>query len=271
MFKLVNVILLTALVSGCARHPAPPASPTPADKKSLVGLWAMLPLKNGIANVVEFRPDDQALLHSFNCENPLVKIGVETSHYAVDENNQTIRLTSPGHDSQLNIVGMVGRVLKLEQPLGFDNESLTFTYLKVKKIVPLCAMYQPRDKSKQTAFKPDDFIAAPAIPARQDLAKYAGKWRDKDAVQLEIVKDKKGQFMLFQAPTDNWRYLFNDVHWVGDELFYQSYAYSEKPELFDHPYHKSQIPHQIRLLPNGKLQMSFVIGGEKSSYELTRE
>lgn len=272
MFKLVNAVLLAALVSGCARPPAPPASPAPVDKKALVGIWAMFPLKNGIANIVEFRADDQVLLHSFNCENPQVKIDVETSHYAVDKGTQTIRLTSPGYDQKLNIVGIVGRVMKLEQPLDFDDESLTFTYLKVTKIVPLCAMYEPKDRSKETAFKPDEFIAAPAIPAHQDLAKYVGKWQnEKNVTQLEIVKDKKGQFTLFHADSENWRYLFNDVHWVGDTLHFQSYAYSEKPELFTYPYHKSQTPEQIRLLPNGKLHVTFDIDGEKSSYELTRK
>jgi hypothetical protein len=121
MFKLVNIVLLAALLSGCAHPPAKPASPAPMDKKALIGLWAMLPLKNGIANVVEFRADDQVLLHSFNCENPLVKIGVETSHYSVNESKQTIRLTSADQDSQLKILGVVGRVMKLQQPIDFTQ------------------------------------------------------------------------------------------------------------------------------------------------------
>lgn len=271
MLKLVNVILLATLISGCAKSPATSASP--ADKNMLVGFWAMLPLKNGIANVVEFRADDQALLHSFNCENPLVEIDVETSHYVVDKNSQTIQLSSPGYKNQLKILGIVGRVMKLEQPLELENESLTFSYLKVTKAVPLCSLYVPKNKNenKETAYKPTDFVASPVIPAHKDLAKYVGKWQEKNATQLEIVKNSKGQYTLFHAPSENWHHLYNDVHWVGDELYFQSYAYSEKPELFSHPYHKSQTPHQIQLLPNGKLRLSFIIGGEKSSYELTRE
>lgn len=271
MFKHVIVVLVVTLLSGCVRPAAQPASPSVVDKKALIGIWAMLPLKNGIANVVEFRADDQALLHSFNCENPQVKMGVEQSHYAVDKSSQTIRLTSSDHVTQLKILGIVGRAMKLKQPIGFENESLTFSYLKVAQVVPLCEMYKPEEKSQKTAFKPGDFIAAPTIPEHKDLEKFVGKWQSKKATQLEIVKDKQGRFTLFQAADDNWRYLFNNVHWVGDELNFNSYAYSEKPKLFDHPFHKSQIPTQIRLLPNDKMRMTIEIDGDKSAFELTRE
>ncbi|MCW2481428.1 hypothetical protein [Candidatus Symbiopectobacterium sp. NZEC135] len=271
MFKHVIVVLLVTLLSGCVRPTAQPASPTAVDKKALIGIWAMLPLKNGIANVVEFRADDQVLLHSFNCENPQVKMGVEQSHYTVEKNSQTIRLTSSGNTTLLKILGIVGRAMKLKQPIGVENESLTFSYLKVAQVAPLCEMYKPRDKSPKTAFKPGDFIAAPAIPEHKDLEKFVGKWQLKKATQLEIVKDKQGRFTLFQAADDNWRYLFNNVHWVGDELNFNSYAYSEKPKLFDHPFHKSQIPTQIRLLPDDKMRMTIDIDGDKSAFELTRE
>lgn len=272
MFNLVIAVLLATLVSGCARSPAHAALPTNVDKNFFVGSWAMIPLKNGIANVVEFREDDQVLLHSFNCETPLVERGVETSHYAINEDHQTIHLTSPGHDTQIKILGTVGRVImKLEQPINLENESQAFNYLKVTKIRPLCELYKPQDKSKKTTFKSGDFIAAPIIPAHPDIEKYTGKWQYKNVTELEIVKDKKGQFMLSWIVDDNWHYLYNGVHWVGDELYFQIYAYSEKPELFDHPVHKSQAPCHISLLPNGKMRMTIELEGKKLSAELMRE
>jgi len=78
---------------------------------------------------------------------------------------------------------------------------------------------------------------------------------------------------LTLSPTFNWlsRQLLHAHKEGGDDLYFQSYAYSEKPDLFTHPYHKSQIPNQIRLLPNGKMRMTFEIGGEKNNVELTRE
>ncbi len=105
MLKLMMIIFFTTLLNGCVHPAGQPTSPPSVDKKALVGLWAMLPLNNGIANVVEFRSDDQVLLHSFNCENPLVKIGVEKSYYTVDKSSQTIRLTSLGHVTQLKFFG----------------------------------------------------------------------------------------------------------------------------------------------------------------------
>lgn len=85
------------------------------------------------------------------------------------------------------------------------------------------------------------------------------------------MKNKQGQFILFQASNENWHRLFNDVRWEGNELHFQSYAYSEKPELFDHPYHKSLIPQQIHLLPNGKLSVSIDLDNDKEHMEWERK
>lgn len=270
MSKFVNLLLVTVLASGSVYSAVPPASPL-VDKKDLLGIWAMLPLKNGIANVVEFKANDQVLLYPFNCEEPQIKVAVETSHYAIDAETQVIKLTSPGYESQLKILDITERMMKLEQPMGFEDISLTFLYLKAKKIAPLCNLHKPSDKNKETAFKAGDFIANPVIPPHPDMERYVGRWQDKNITQFEIVKNKQGQFILFQASNENWHHLFNNAHWEGNELHFQSYAYSEKSELFDHPYHKSLILKQISLLPNGKLSVNIDIDGYKEHMEWVRE
>lgn len=50
MFKHMIVVLLVTLLSGCAGPTAQPASPSAVDKKALIGIWAMLPLKSVIGS-----------------------------------------------------------------------------------------------------------------------------------------------------------------------------------------------------------------------------
>lgn len=141
MLKIINFILVSVLASSSVYSATPPASPL-VDKKDLIGIWAMLPLKNGIANVVEYKTNDQVLVYGFNCEKPQTEIAVETFHYIVDKTSQVIKLTSPDYKSQLKILDITERMMKLEQPMGFDDISLTFSYLKVNKVAPLCVMYK---------------------------------------------------------------------------------------------------------------------------------
>lgn len=272
MSKLLNVLLLATLVSGCARPPSASAPAQSFDRDALVGIWAMRPLKNGIANVVEFRADGQALLHPFNCDTPDVKEAVEESHYEVNAGDKTLRLTSPGYDTTLNIVSLHRRNLIMEQPI-IDDEKLTFSYIKMGKVLPLCFLYLPKvkDKNKESAFKKSDFIPAPDIPAHKDRQKYIGKWQSKNVTQLEIVQGKNGNVYLYHAPSENWNHLFNAVHWVDNSLHFNSYAYSDKPELFAHPYHKDLIPNEILVLPNDKLRVTIDLDGDKSDMEFTRE
>lgn len=269
MSKWLPVVLVSALASASLHSATPTRSTDKLDKKDLIGIWAMLPLNNGTANVVEFKPDNQAVLHAFDCEKPQQKSAVETSHYQLDEVKKTIRLTAPEFTSDLHIIDLRPRTMKLEQPMGFDDISLTFSYIKVNKVVPLCHLYTSKEKPPQTAFKADDFIANPVIPDHPNVEKYLGKWQHKNVTQLEIVKNKRGQFILYQATDENWHYLFNDVHWQDNSLFFDSYAYSEKPDLFDHPFHKSLIPHQITLLANGKLSVIIDLDGDKERMEFT--
>lgn len=272
MSKLINVLLLASLVSGCARPPSTSVATPSVDREALVGIWAMRPLKNGIANVVEFRADGQALLHPFNCETPDVKEAVEVSHYEVNARENTLRLTSPGYDNTLNIKHLAARNLIMEQPI-IDDEKLTFSYIKMGKVVPLCFLYvtKAKDANKETAFKKSDFIPASDIPAHPERHKYIGKWQLKNVTQLEIVEGQNGTVYLYEAPSENWKHLFNSVRWVGNSLHFNSYAYSEKPSLFDHPYHKHLIPNEITLLPNDKLRVTIDLDGDKSDMEFTRE
>lgn len=271
MSKLLNVLLLTTLVSGCARLPTDSAPSSDIDHSALTGIWAMRPLNNGIANVVEFRPDGKAILYPFNCETPDEKEEPEASRYTLNVRNKTLRLVSPGYDNTLRVVELKPRTMIMEQPFGEgESDKLTFSYIKLGKVVPLCYLYTQVKKSDKTAYTESNFVPAPTIPEHPDLAKYIGKWQENGATQLEILRGKDGKAYLYQD-SENWKQLFNNVRWVKNELHFQNYAYSEKPELFDHPYHKSLIPTVIRLLPNGKLHVTLQFPGEKSELELTRE
>ncbi|MEQ9968725.1 hypothetical protein ABRP72_06005 [Pectobacterium carotovorum] len=263
MVKSLNTLLLVSLLSACSQSPAS------IDKNALVGTWAMLPLKNGIANVVEFRADGKALLHVFNCEKPNVDEGVETSDYVVDVHEKLLHLTASGNNNTLKIMDLKSRAMKMEQAVM--DEKLTFSYVKVDKVMPLCFLYTPKDRSRETAFQKSDFIPAPEIPDHKDLANYIGKWLNNGVTQLEIRQGKNGQIYLYMPANENWHHLYNNAHWENDALSFNSYAYSEKPSLFSHPYHKSLTPNTIRLLPNGKMHVTvLMIDGEKIYFDFTR-
>ena len=67
-----------------------------------------------------------------------------------------------------------------------------------------------------------------------------GKWaNDEGVVQIEVKLNPDGQYMIFKDNDENWNYLYKQVRWSDANLMYQAFAYSNKPELYDHPYHKS--------------------------------
>lgn len=77
---------------------------------------------------------------------------------------------------------------------------------------------------------------------------------------------------LYNSETENWVQLFNDVSWGDDGLHFTAFAYSNKPDLYDHPYHKSKTPQVIAINDDGTLkQISFIKSTDRSESTLFRK
>lgn len=269
LFAPLAAVLLSACTGTGQKDAQAPS--TMDEEASIVGIWAMMPLRNGIANVVEYTADGKSKLHSFNCAEPKEQ-GVELADYRFSEDGKTLHISSPQSTFDLQVLTFKPRLMKLA--MNIEGMDLQFTYLKTDRIAPLCALYQKPvvDESKQTPYQASDFVAAPAIPAKANLDRYVGRWANEDGeIQVEVVKDAAGNARLNQEPSDNWRHLFNQVSWAGAELHYQSFAYSEKKSLFTHPYHKSMHPSILTPVDDPeKIQYAFFIGEKRFDYILTR-
>ena len=114
-----------------------------ADKESvpikdlLPGIWGMVPLRNGVSNVVEITPEGKITLHVFNCSNNLRG---ESEVYSYKINKNKIELTNKDGEFNLEIHSISSGAMSLIQ--GEDNEKLKFEYLKIQSITPLCQIYK---------------------------------------------------------------------------------------------------------------------------------
>lgn len=262
------------LLTACAnqREVASPADVESLTRK-LVGIWQMAPLRNGIANVVEFTQGGESKLYSFNCitssaEEP------EVSRYTVDDSRRQINLSADGAEQSLKILDITPTNLTLSQKVG--EESLRFRYQRSNRVAPLCGSGKEwaAEKSRKTPFSPSDFDGNPYIPASPSIERYVGKWAsERGVVQIEILQDAtSGKYKLNHDPSENWRYLYGSVIWRGNELHFRSFAYSEKKELFDHPYHKAESPAFLApLADSNKIKWTFFTNGKPSEYTLTRK
>lgn len=146
------------------------------------------------------------------------------------------------------------------------------TFLAALAALGLCACSSLSRAPAANAFQAAEFVHAPAIPARPDIARYAGKWANDDGeLQIEVRLDAKGNATLRHARDKNWIYLFSDATWVGDALHYRGFAYSDRPELFEHPFHKTRS--QFILTPvadDNRIRYAFFIDGQRFDYLLTR-
>ena len=98
------------------------------------------------------------------------------------------------------------------------------------------------------------------------MERYIGKWaNDKGELEVEVIMAPNGSAYLYMASSKNWHFLYNEVHWVGDELHFESYAYSDLPSLYSHPFHKSKT-HSI-LQPSGDGGLRYSIFIDKRRYE----
>lgn len=109
------------------------------DQEQLLGIWAMKPLNNGIANVVEFSADGKSNLHAFNCAEP-GEPEVEVSDYRISEDGQTIHVSSPYESFDLQVQSFTAKEMQLGMTI--EDMQLQFGYLKRDKIEPLCELYK---------------------------------------------------------------------------------------------------------------------------------
>lgn len=152
-----------------------------------------------------------------------------------------------------------------------DNDTVEFTNIQRDPSADCAEDYKFVDRRADkplidNSFKTDEFNESPIIPVNTNISRYIGKWADQKnkVVQIEIRMDPAGNAVLFHESNENWNYLYNDVRWEGDELHYQNFAYSTKPSLFTHPFHKSM--HRSILAPledANRIKRSFFIGNKR--------
>ncbi|AZL73443.1 hypothetical protein EI693_10235 [Pseudomonas oryziphila] len=264
---LLPLALVAALLAGCATQQSSPH----LEKTNLVGIWAMFPLANGIANVAEYQADGKVQLHSFNCVEQ-GDAAVEVSDYSLAADGKAIHIKSPEWAFDLRVVAFAGKLMVLGMPVS--GSELKFLYKKVDQVQPLCDAFPnaKTEAARRTAYQPADFIPAPAIPPHAGMERYVGTWLNKKKnEELQILLDTKGTPYLSLPSSENWSYLFNDVRWEGDVLHYQSFAYSKKPDLFRHPYHKTNTPITVEPTADGKLLSAYVIGAKRFESVLERK
>lgn len=271
--KLFVIILMAASLAGCTnKEVSTNESLSLADDKSyIVGTWAMIPLRNGISNVAEYKSGGVVVLHPFNCAEPS-EPEVEVSEYTVADDGQSIHIKSPMDEFDLNVIDITRKTMQLG--MNASGSDLLFAYVRVKQVTPLCFLYGESDaqKSKHTPYQDSDFVPDPIVPAHADMDRYAGEWVDEDgAVMFEVRQDSAGTASLLPKETENWNILVNDVHWVGEELVFQSFAYSDKEELFKHPFHKSSTKESLTPMSDGRMRWSIYLGDDRKDQELKRK
>jgi hypothetical protein len=269
----LTISLAAAMLAGCAGQFARPSTPASAEtQEKLIGIWAMIPLRNGIANAVEYGADAKATLHPFNCVEPGKHEPTELSDFKVSEDGKLIHLKSPNNATDLKILALGPQTMKL----GMDapDENLTFSYVRVSEVQSLCALYPgaATEIARRTPFHTTDFVQNPKVPAHSGMQRYIGKWKnDQGELEVEVVMDASGNAYLYMAPSKNWNMLYNDVNWVGDELHFQSFAYSDLPSLYSHPFHKQKTQSVLQPNTDGKLRYSFFIEGRRYEFMLSRD
>lgn len=115
-----------------------------ATATELTGIWAMIPLKSGIANIIEFTATD-ATVHAFECYGQGQSdqsADPETTAYSYT--NNSITLSANGQTiGILEIKALSAEQLTLFQAIdGMPNGGTSFVYRKTNNIKPLCEQYK---------------------------------------------------------------------------------------------------------------------------------
>lgn len=119
-------------------------SSSPAIAADLQGIWAMVPLKSGVANVLEF-DESNATVHAFECYGQgEVDQSADAETTAYSRAAQTITLSAEGKTvGTLDIKSLSATELTLFQAVdGMPNGGTSFVYRKTDSVKPLCELYQ---------------------------------------------------------------------------------------------------------------------------------
>ncbi|MCE8032168.1 hypothetical protein EKK97_09610 [Billgrantia tianxiuensis] len=271
MRKNILICVLVVFLSSCASTQGKGVNLSHEDEISIVGTWAMLPLRNGIANVVEFTDAGRSNLYPFNC-----RVGssdpVESSRYRISGDGKRMRIFSPAGVQNFDVISVEDNSMKLGMSIG--EFELTFSYVRVNQVSPLCFLYNEAvaDGSKNSAFKEEDFVHDPWVPENPHVERYVGRWENEEGkVQVEVVRDGEARYKIYKESSENWNHLYNDVRWSGLELRYQHFAYSDKEELFEHAFHKSSRLAMLTPVDDlNKIKWSFFVGDKRYDYILNR-
>jgi len=134
----VNFVLLALFVFGLVVAQKSVAQ-SAESKASLIGIWAMIPLKNGIANVAEFDEAGISKLHPFNCQKQTNE-PIQISEYELTNDGKTIQLNTHGEVMDLVVKSVTEKEMVLAQEvLDF---SFKFMYLRTDTVAPLCDLYK---------------------------------------------------------------------------------------------------------------------------------
>nr|WP_199041931.1 hypothetical protein [Dyella sp. ASV24] len=273
MRNIFAIALLAAALAACATNKGGSTAPDGIDESAkLIGTWKMFPTGGGIANVVELTPEGESRLYPYNCvtrEQPAPEVG----HYLVDSSHRTIQIKTRGDSQTLKIVSVSDATLELSQRVG--DQQITLKYMRGSDHVSLCgadARWE-KERSKRSPYASTDFAPDPAIPLHSDMDRYVGRWADeKGVVQIEVKRLADGSYQLNHDANENWTYLFNAVHWEGNELHYTSFAYANRSDLFGHPFHKSSTEGFLTPMPNGaSITYGFFIGSKRYELVLNRK
>lgn len=129
IFKIVSAVMFSLVftsVLSAEKESAP-------IKDLLPGIWGMVPLRNGVSNVVEVTPEGKITLHIFNCSD---NSRGESEVYSYKINKNKIELTNKDAEFNLEIQSISSGAMSFIQ--GENNEKLKFEYLKIQSITPLC-------------------------------------------------------------------------------------------------------------------------------------
>ncbi len=273
MKKSLAITFLAVELAACGINKGGGSSPGATDTSAkLTGIWKMHPLGGGIANVVELTPAGESRLYPHNCITKKQE-APEIGHYAVDPSGRSIQLETDGTVETLKVLFISDTSLLLSQDV--DGQMLNFRYQRGSDLTPLCGpdARWARERSKYTPYVPSDFVPDPVVPPRLGMDRYIGRWaNEKGEVEVEVKRLTDGSYRLYRDGSDNWTYLYNSVHWEGEELHYKVFAYSSRSGLFTHPYHKSLIDSALAPIPNGSaMKRALFIDGRKYEYVLNRK
>lgn len=84
-------------------------------------------------------PDAKATLHPFNCAEPGKHQEKEVSDFKVSDDGKVIHLKSPSDNFDLKVLAFDPQTMTLS--MDVSDTSLTFNYVKVSNVAPLCALY----------------------------------------------------------------------------------------------------------------------------------